>query len=506
MSRVAGGRRTPWLFLEFRRVLVEDGWTLLSGIPSVLAGAAALALALHLWTTPEEQVISGYLTQASLRVQAKDYDTALVCYERLIQDSGPQPDILYEQALALEAKGEKAQAAAILNQIAPLDRPGYLPAHLGLARVLLASNDRTERTLKAIEQHVRYALEGPESVEANAFLGQILIATGRPEDAEAYLVRAVDEHPELLLLLARLAEQQKQPQKAQQRAERARSVFQARAEAQVDDVNARLNWAAACVLLENYRPAQGPGDVRNYSVAVGVLEKGLKLSADPRYHQALARVYTLWADAVGQDPKAELGPRLALLERGLKHDPSHIELLDRLGAVLRKGGPEGDQVRSTLQALIADGAGTPGAHFILGVAANQQGRDDEARLHWEQAFRLDPGMGVVANNLAWLLAHQDPPDLDRALELVNLALEKQPKKAAFLGTRGIVLMKMERWSEALTDLEAELAENPKSEKLHRALAEVYDHLGSAGLASQHRSRAEALTKAAAPGKAAGQGG
>ena len=90
MSRVEGVRRMPWWVGELRRVLAEDGWALLSGLPAVLAGAAALAVALHLWTTPEDQIAARYLRQAFLRADAKDYDTALVCFERQIKDSGPR--------------------------------------------------------------------------------------------------------------------------------------------------------------------------------------------------------------------------------------------------------------------------------------------------------------------------------------------------------------------------------------------------------------------------------
>ena len=489
MSRVEAPRRTPWLLGECRRVLAEDGRAFVSGIPALLAGATALALFLYLWTTPEDQVAARYLQQAARRTSAKDYDAALVCYERLIKDSGPQPEILYDQALALQAKGDRGQAESILSRIAPIERPGYLPAHMKLARLLLAGEDRTERTVRVAERHARYALDGPDSVEASALLGQILIGTGRVELAEPYLVRAVGKQPEILIVLARLAHQQGQDLKARQRAEQARSTFKAKTEERVDDPEARLNWATACVFLEDY------------AGAVAVLERGIRISADPRYNPGIARIYAAWADAKARDPMSEVGARLGLLERGLKHDPANVELLDRLGTVLRKGGPEGERVRSTLQTLIADGKGTPAAHFVLGVAANEQGRAAEARLHWEQAFRLDPRMGVVANNLAWVLAQADPPDLDRALELANLAVDRQPKEATFRGTRGFILMKMKRWSESLTDLEAELAAYPGKEKVHRALAEVYDHLGSSELASRHRDRAAALAKSGA-----GQGG
>ena len=56
MSRVEGARRMPYWVGELRRAFAEDGWALLSGLPAVLAAAAALAVALHLWTTHEDQI------------------------------------------------------------------------------------------------------------------------------------------------------------------------------------------------------------------------------------------------------------------------------------------------------------------------------------------------------------------------------------------------------------------------------------------------------------------
>ena len=62
---------------------------------------------------------------------------------------------------------------------------------------------------------------------------------------------------------------------------------------------------------------------------------------------------------------------------------------------MSEGGPEADRVRDDLQALLTDGKATAATHFVLWVGANTRGRPDQARLHWEQAFKLDPGMPVV---------------------------------------------------------------------------------------------------------------
>ncbi len=93
---------------------------------------------------------------------------------------------------------------------------------------------------------------------------------------------------------------------------------------------------------------------------------------------------------------------------------------------------------------------------------------------------------AVANNLAWILAHADPPDLARALELGNQAVALRPNDARFRDTRGRILVKMKRWNEALTDLELVLRSEPEQTDLHQLLAEVYDRLGSNEMATEHR--------------------
>jgi Flp pilus assembly protein TadD len=120
------------------------------------------------------------------------------------------------------------------------------------------------------------------------------------------------------------------------------------------------------------------------------------------------------------------------------------------------------------------------------VDAAARGQAEEARRHCEQAYKLAPHLAGSANNLAWMLAHADPPDLPQALTLVNGALERVPGNASFLDTRGHVLAKMGRWQEALADLELVLRERPDNPALHRILAECYRHLGQQEMAAEHQ--------------------
>ena len=69
-----------------------------------------------------------------------------------------------------------------------------------------------------------------------------------------------------------------------------------------------------------------------------------------------------------------------------------------------------------------------------------------------------------------MLARGEPPDLNRALALMNSVLKRWSDEPMFRDTRGAVLAKMGRWKEALTDLQAALPGYPKNPDLHRRLA------------------------------------
>jgi hypothetical protein len=48
----------------------------------------------------------------------------------------------------------------------------------------------------------------------------------------------------------------------------------------------------------------------------------------------------------------------------------------------------------------------------------------------------------VANNLAYVLAQSAAPDLSRAMQLANAALERHPSKSEYLETRQEILARL----------------------------------------------------------------
>jgi tetratricopeptide (TPR) repeat protein len=245
------------------------------------------------------------------------------------------------------------------------------------------------------------------------------------------------------------------------------------------------------------RLAEAAAFLDDFRTAANVLEQGWQRTNDPRYRPTIASLYAVWAETLKDDPKAEPGKRLVLLEQGLRWDPTNTNLLDQFTRMLRAGGAEAESARAMLRDQLVKGQNRAGIHFVLGVDAWLRDRPDEARVHFEQAERLDPQSPVIVNNLAWALLHGESPDPQRALTLANLAVERQPDKPLFHGTRGVALARLGRWKEALPDLEAGLPASPNDVGLRRALVDTYEHLGLTEMAAAHRKQL------AAPGKPPG---
>jgi tetratricopeptide (TPR) repeat protein len=432
--------------------------------------------------TPRSVTIARYKQRAQRALQRRDFATAKVCYERLLSEPETTAEALFGLALTVEGQGDPARAVGLLVQAAPLDRPGAPEAHLELARVLLRTPNPNAATLGAAERHLLRVVDkgigGPKAterqiVEASGLLGELYVALGKRDSALPFLYKGALARPELRLTLARAHQDMNMSDNAKREAQQALDEYQRRLDADPNDAMARLRAAEAASIM------------RDYARATEILSQGLSRTADSRFRSSLASVFAAWSDYLGKI-NAPLAERMLLLERGLQVDPSNGPLLERFGRILKTDGPEAEKVRARLRGLLSEGKATESVHFTLGVDAWLHGKMDAARVHFEEAYRISPRSVVVLNNLAWVLAHSRPPDLPRALKLIDLALDRQPNNVMFKGTRGVILAKLERWREALPELEAALVRDPQNADLHAALATTYEHLGMHEMAAEHR--------------------
>lgn len=449
---------------------------LLAGLPA--ATAAGVIVAIFLLTGARKPLLESYEKEAKRKVEKKDFSGAIICYERLMRLAPDRADFRFVTALVLEQLGKAEHAEALVRSVAPSNRGGYPPAHLWMARrmVNIFTQMPTSSPLaSAAEAHLLRALQGAPSLsEAKLLLGRLYTMLGRPKEALPLLESAPGDQADRLADLARTHAALGDTEAANRFFRLARKSARSQAEATPDDKLAWLLWATVA------------SNAEEYPEALEALERGYKLNGDPAFRRSIASVCSAWSQSLQKAGKDKAGDRLAVIQLGLDQDPANVSLLGQLGDLLSATDETAETARSRLLDALAAGRAPALIHFALGSDDWSREKPDEARIHWEQAHKLDPTMPMVANNLAWLLSHREPTELSRALAIIDAAVAQSPGFARLRGTRGEVLVKMERWKEAVTDLESALSNGEDTSEVHESLAIAYDHLNMREIASRHR--------------------
>jgi tetratricopeptide (TPR) repeat protein len=474
-----------------RLFLVTWSWSrarnwlyLLQGLPALLAAAAVIALAVRWSGLSAQEIEARYQDRAGAAAKAKDFATALVCYERLAALGRDRPENLYELAVALEAQGQGERALQIIDQLAPAERNGHGPAHLWLAvHYWNALGQAQNRAL--VEAHLQRALQAglQDPDAAHGLLGEVYAETGRPNLAEPHLERAVKTRPHIRLRYAMVLAAQGKKSRAGDEARLAANFFRTHALADAANHGARLAWADAVTFLEDFPRA------------LEILAEGHHLSNDKAFQTSMSQVMASWHFYVVRAQPDDVATQWSLLEKGLQLDSSNIRLLNRLVQLMGNSPQDAERARTVMHKVLVKGEATATTHFLLGLDAWQQGNAGKAETHWERANQLSPNLPMVANNLAWVLASSSQPDLKRALQLSERVVEKYPSDAGYRDTRAHIYMKLGRWRDALADLEWILVANPSFPTVHESLAEVYAQLGEPGLAAEHHRQADSRDKA-----------
>jgi len=612
--------------------LQRQPWSrhLLRGLPAVFVALGVCIAVGAFRSYPADGLAHRYEARAIQAAKAGDFKTASVCYERLVQLNPGSARLRFALAVTLYRQGEHQRAQSIMQSLAPRDASGYGPAHLWLARQLLARADRlAANEYEAAEAHLKRAAQfEPVRTESLQLLSFLYLRTGRTRQAVQCLEEAARLMPELRVDLAKFYAAQGDGRRALEEAGRAAQWLRRRLSVDPGDHATRLRLAQALLLsgrldeaagllreglalyptgpfalplarllqqwsrlpaLSDQRrrllleeaasvlarqpqlgeqgksllaelyaslgednaavrlwralAAQNPnyhvrlaqffaakGDVARcrkeasraieqmrsraagngrhppfaraalaeayrlngqFAQAVATLKQGLAEARSDterrRYRHALAKCYLAWWTAKQRGQQAQTA--FNLIRQALEYDPWYPDAIARLVQLARTRGQIGRQAKSLLDNMLAKGDMPATVHFILGNDAWLRGDHEKARLHLSLAYKLDPGMTDAANNLAWALAHSDPPELKRALTLIEEALKRSPNNPSYRDTRGNILALMGKWEAALADLEFALRSHPGDPELHATLADVYDHLGMGRLADQHRQLA-----------------
>jgi len=456
---------------------------LIQGIPALLGGSAVLVLGL-LIHQQTNRLADDYRDAALRAYRNENFKPAKLYFERLIELGGDTSTARYDLAITLSRLGLDERSDAIMNSLAPPTGTGFARAHVWLARRLLIPTEESLSTdrLDAAYAHLMHAKPMLRNApEIDWMLAQYFAAKGEREAAIPHLAQAAQLMPELNFELALLYASLDQVEEARKAAYRADAYYRNRIQSDPYDHDVRLRWASIRVNLQDF------------DAAARILTEGVALQPDGPYQRALASTFVARYDhdVRQQGDNPALG--LELLRIALKHDPNSREALERLVAISDEAsGASIDP--ALLETLLASGYASAFTHFVLGCRAWEANEADAAVWHLERAYHLDEQLAPVANNLAWILSHGPVPDLERALQLIDSVIEHAPHDGAYRDTRGQIYVQLERWPEALDDLQAALPQLRDDPELHKTLARVYREMKQDGLAAKHAQIADYLEK------------
>lgn len=470
-------------------------------VPAVLAFVAMVAMVIVGARRDDAATQAVYLDLLRTSLSDGDTEAAAVAAQRLLAIDPKNLEHQYQSAMLDDELGKSESARRAIVQLAL--QKEYGPAALWMLKALVyeeperdetgkvqSANVLTKRTTWTKEERelchrcagvAMTKLPSERAILAKKIYATFLSDNGLIDQALELYETIAEYDPSVNLVAAQLANQvAEEPNDyavVQQYARAAIRTIGPKLGDNPTSVDTRLQLAQALVLDERDREAYD------------LLVTGMQISPHPLLKMAVGetRVFTaerLKRNVGASETLAERGP---LLYEALEWAPTSPLVLEAVVQFSIECSQAGDRELQEVRKRLLTGVEPPAMHFIEGTVALMNGEHEKAQHHLSLAASEWKNMGGLLNNLAYtLLKSGDREKLSEALKLSNAALDQIPGYPALLETRGQILLKMERYQEAIADLEKALVDPNMRPSSHAGLAEAYEALGLEDLAKDNR--------------------
>ena len=460
-------------------------------------GAADAAKAsLQSITQQAPDYLPAWYDLAKIAVGEKKYDESLKFLENILSRDSENPDARMLQAEVWLAKGDPAKAIPILDKVNS-SYPDNPLVKYTLARAYLA-NKNTAQATGALEQAVATKPDYPEAIlllselnlrsgkaqsvalamedllkkhpdlpQARSLLANAYQALGRLDDAAALFheqIKTAPQSAEAYFLLGQILRQQNKNDEA-------RKAFENASELAPDNLNP-IDQLVEMDLAD-----------KRYDAATQRVEQQLKKHPDAAgTHFLEAKIYV--AHATQRDwAHAE-----EALQKAINLDANFTAAYELLVSVYlsEKKLP---QAISQLKAELEKDPNNPRPLLMAGIIYEQMKDYPKARDAYEKLLAVSPNSLLGLNNLAYLYAER-LDRLDKAYELAKKARTLEPGDGMVADTLGWILYKRGDYQQALALMQESAAKFPDN-------PEVQFHLGMANyMMGQAAAARSALEKAA----------
>ncbi|HRA99381.1 MAG TPA: tetratricopeptide repeat protein [Ignavibacteria bacterium] len=165
---------------------------------------------------------------------------------------------------------------------------------------------------------------------------------------------------------------------------------------------------------------------------------------------------------------------MPVIDQGLSKFPDDFRLNFIKGLALQGTGRESESVPYYEAALDANPADINTLSSLALIYDNQK-RFDKSVETYENALKIDPYNALILNNYAYNLSERDV-ELEKALYMSKIAVEKEPGNASYLDTIGWIYFKMKKYKKAEEFIGKSLDVNPASAVVLEHMGDVYSKL------------------------------
>lgn len=409
--------------------------------------------------------------------QQNPKDALIFLQKALTTENVNQRDVMFGLARAYEATDQKDRADSLMSELAGVGVQGLPQAHRYMA---IRTAERVAATqkidnLEAWHWHLSHA-DQENSAGLQKSWGMYYLVGGDLENAIKHYKVAAEQEPAMWLQVVELYARQNDMAAVQTTLATARQRLEQQFLRDPKKAENRLLYATSLFYIGELPDAER------------LLMEGLAEEDNANFRKLLAAVFIRMYDV---ELASERGVESAFrfLKLALDYDPNFAPALTRLVTFARSSPERLDESREAIRQLIANGNSSAMAHFTLGTIEWMAGNNQLALLNMKQAIELDSKMPVIANNVAFLMAQEEMPDLDAALNLVTQAVEAEPANSEFRDTRGDIYVKRGDLAKAAADFQVALESSRNPGPLQEKLADLYEQMGDAEMAKMFREAA-----------------
>ncbi|EMI56593.1 hypothetical protein [Rhodopirellula sallentina] len=460
------------------------------GIPAILLCAALATLGFFAFTDGGSWRRNLIKEELSNAVLSEDFETADLLLRRQLEGGDQTAETLFAYAENLDRQEKADEAITMMRQLA-FERRNDAAA-MWLVRKLyegkswqeLKTDDRREfgKLLALLNQ------SRPDNLGIKQLYANYLIADERYSSAIPHLVELAERAPGLGLQAAALAKRVGEDEMSSRLANTTLERLSKRHEEEPANPGLALGVSQAHVFLDQHDQA-----VRTLADSIDRMKKPEHRQA---LRQAMGDTLAAWINKIESEPNETATDQLRILKMlqvALQYAPNNPRVLTLVAnQVLQTIESDEEEVISIRNALVK--GSSPGiAHFVRGTAALVQGRTETAEKHLKLASSHLPNSAAILNNLAVALSQREDGDLEHALQLSEQAIATVDRPGPyFYETRGQILYRMERYLDAIPDLERALAADALAANAHQTLANCYAEIDEPELSQDHQEAADRL--------------